>query len=91
MCEHRVFKANVDVNKLLDTGRFFADVTVECAECGQAFEFIGPASGVSIHEPRVSQGRLELRCPITPRGVRPPPMPAGTVLGFDVRGDVPRL
>lgn len=66
-CDHADFAASVTVNRLEDTGRFVADVTIECARCGELFRFIGLPSGVSPYAPMVSVDGLELRAPIEPQ------------------------
>lgn len=67
-CEHADFVANVAVNRLLDTGRFAADIRVGCAHCGEAFRFLGAPAGISYARPMVSVDGTELRCPIEPEG-----------------------
>lgn len=67
-CEHKDFAARVAVNRLEDTGRFTADVTIKCSECGEPFRFLGLAAGSSPYEPKVSVDGLELRAPIEPKG-----------------------
>lgn len=68
-CAHPVFKAVVVVNRLVDTGRFSADVTIECAACAKPFRFMGVDSGYSFDKPMVSVDGLELRAPIEPEDV----------------------
>lgn len=67
-CEHKVFGAYVAVNRLLDTGRFAADIRIECSECHEPFRFLGLGAGLSPYEPTVSIDGLELRAPIEPQG-----------------------
>jgi hypothetical protein len=70
-CAHENFRANVAIGRLSReeggpiTG-FTADVTVNCAECGLPFRFIGVAAGSHYSEPRVSIDGTELRAPIEP-------------------------
>jgi hypothetical protein len=68
-CAHQNFHANVAVNRLVDTGRFLADITIKCAECGEPFRFIGVEAGVAFTRPACSIDELELRAPIEPEGV----------------------
>lgn len=71
ICKHPAFNASVTVNRLQDTGRFMADVRIECAGCKEPFHFKGLAMGYSPTEPMVSVDGLELRVPIAP-GLLPP-------------------
>lgn len=68
ICAHESFAAEVDVNRLEDTGRFHADVRVRCADCGEAFRFLGVAAGLSWDHPTVSVDGIELHAPIEPEG-----------------------
>ena len=65
-CEHIDFMASVTVNRLEDVVRFVADVTIQCAECGKPFRFLGLPGGVSLDRPTVSIDRTEARLPIAP-------------------------
>lgn len=67
-CEHKDFRALVKVNRLEDTGRFSADITVWCAACAEPFRFLGVKAGSSPYEPMVSIDGLELRAPLEPQG-----------------------
>ena len=74
MCDHKNFRAAVDVCRLTaDTDPelivgFVADVKINCAECGMPFEFIGLPTGLSVtnSRPMVSMDGKELRAPIKP-------------------------
>lgn len=68
-CGHLNFVARVAVNRLVDTGRYSADVRVNCVECGEPFRFLGVEAGLSPYAPMVSVDGLELRAPIEPQGV----------------------
>lgn len=72
-CQHMQFKASVNVNRLEDVGKFTADVTIECSDCGLPFEFLGMEPGSSFTHPRVSIDGTEARMPIGPRGAQPNP------------------
>lgn len=74
MCEHRDFKAMVAVNRLEDSGRFMADVTVTCSECDLPFEFLGLEPGLKMNGAAVSIDGTELRIAISPRGAQPNPL-----------------
>lgn len=67
-CEHKDFTADVQVNRLEDSGRFTADVRVTCAECRTPFRFIGLPAGVDLNSPTVSTDATEGRFPIAPQG-----------------------
>jgi hypothetical protein len=67
-CEHKDFNARVSVNRLEDTGRFSADIRIQCAACKEPFRFLGVEAGSSPFEPKVSIDGLELRAPIEPQG-----------------------
>lgn len=67
-CPHEAFSARVDVNRLLDTGKFVADITIACVHCGEPFRFLGVPAGLHFDRPAVSIDELELRAPIEPQG-----------------------
>ena len=80
MCEHKDFEANVVVNRLEDSGRFMADVTIRCKDCGTPFQFVGLPVGLNLDGATVSLDATEARLAIVPRGEAP------TVLGNFPRG-----
>ena len=82
-CEHTDFKAEVDVNRLLDSGRFMADVRIQCATCHERFVFMGLALGVNLGQPMMSVGGHEARLPIRPASEALPAWRGA--LGFSVR------
>lgn len=65
-CKHEQFGAQVNVNRMEDTGRFIADITIKCVECDLAFEFVGPNAGIAWDRPTVSIDGTELHTPIEP-------------------------
>lgn len=71
ICDHPSFSASVLVNRLLDTGRFVADVTVRCDKCKRPFQFLGLSAGVDTGGARVSPDGLEARLAICPQGQEP--------------------
>lgn len=83
-CDHPNFHAEVTVNRLADTGRFQADVTINCAQCGIPFRFIGLPCGVDLGGAAVSIGGTEARLAIAPRGEVQTPLD-GAVIGFTER------
>lgn len=68
MCEHEKFEANVDINRIIDTGRFAADVRIKCVDCGLPFQFIGLPGGLNPVGATVSVDRTEARLAIVPYG-----------------------
>lgn len=68
LCDHPNFEAVVSVNRIVDKGRFTADVHVRCAKCGVRFRWLGFAAGLHPTEARVSVDGFELRAPIEPDG-----------------------
>lgn len=65
-CPHEQFTSCVSVNRLEDVGRFAADVTIQCVQCGARFQFLGLPGGLSLERPTVSVDGLEARMPIAP-------------------------
>ncbi len=53
-CPHEHFSANVDVNRLSDSGRFCADVRIKCEDCGELFRFLGLPAGLDLNGASVS-------------------------------------
>lgn len=69
-CPHEQFAANVDVHRLLDSGRFQADIRIECAQCHTPFRFLGLPCGVDLNGAAVSADGTEARLAIgTPETV----------------------
>ena len=67
-CRHFEFTAQVQVNRLKDSGKFIADVTIHCLDCGSPMRFVGLHAGISFERPTVSIDELELHVPIEPEG-----------------------
>ena len=63
-CPHKKFHANVRVNRLEDSGRFSADITIKCEECGEPFRFLGLPAGVDLDGAAVSVDGTEARLAI---------------------------
>lgn len=83
-CQHENFRAEVDVNRLLDAGAFIADVRIRCSECDLPFEFIGVSAGLKGDKPMCSVSAQEIHLPIRPLGSdRLPAIP-----GFEVHGPI---
>lgn len=82
-CKHMSFSANVAVNRIEDVGRFAADVTIKCADCGLPFQFLGLEPGLKRDGAAVSVDGLEARLAIAPKGKVLTPL---QVLGFSIKG-----
>ncbi len=70
MCDHKDFKAEVNVTRLTDdsgsvTG-YTTDISVHCASCMMPFKWIGVSPGASTLKPMVDFEGIELRAPIEP-------------------------
>ena len=74
MCKHMNFSAQVNVARLEDIGRFLAEITVKCSECGLPFQFHGLEPGLDLGGARVSIDGLEANIAISPQGARPSPL-----------------
>ncbi len=72
-CKHMDFHANVGVARLEDSGRFMAEITIHCAECGKPFQFLGLEPGIDTDGARVSLDGLEANIAICPEGTKPDP------------------
>lgn len=72
-CVHMNFAAKVTVARIEDTGKFMADVTIKCADCGKPFVFLGLEPGLNMHGATVSIDGLEARMAIAPEGAHPNP------------------
>lgn len=83
-CSHNSFEADVTVNRIEDIGRFMADVTIKCVECGTPFRFIGLPAGMDYNSPCVSVDAQQLRAPIAPKGEVVSELEGGPQ-GFSVR------
>lgn len=83
-CDHPDFHANVTVNRLQDTGRFQADVKIQCAQCGIPMRFIGLPAGLDIDGAATSADATEARLSIAPKG-DVVAATDGAPMGFSVR------
>jgi len=84
-CKHMNFQAYVSVHRLEDSGRFSADVKIECAECHLPFQFLGLPLGLDLNGAAMSVDGQEARLAIAPVGSVPQPLDKGLVSGFRVR------
>ena len=83
-CLHMNFRAEIDVNRLEDSGQFQADVKIWCANCGLPFRFIGLPSGVDLNGAATSIDATEARLAIAPLGQVISVLEGG-IHGFSVR------
>jgi hypothetical protein len=65
-CDHPDFAAKVDVQRILDSAVWYADVSVKCSACGQQMAFHGFPMGLSPAEPMVDVTGTEARLPFRP-------------------------
>lgn len=65
-CAHEDFAATVAVGRMLDTGKFIADIKVNCTVCGVAMRFVGVPAGISYSQPMAAINSEELHAPIEP-------------------------
>lgn len=68
LCLHTRFGGATKVNYLDDVGRWIAEITIECEQCGEKFRWSGVPSGFDVLRPMSSIDGLELRAPIEPQG-----------------------
>lgn len=68
MCPHPSFVAHVNVQRITETGGFYADITISCVQCETPFAFVGVPIGSSPEHPTTSVDHHELRVPIVPKG-----------------------
>lgn len=75
MCKHnKNHKASVKIACLEDSGGFIAEIVINCADCGKAFQFLGLEPGIDTQGARVSIDGLEANIAICPEGTKPNPM-----------------
>ena len=86
-CQHISFEAKVDVDRLVDTGRFAANIRIWCTECGVPMRFIGLPAGLDMNGAAVSVDATEARLAIAPKGEVIPALEGGIPTGFSVRRD----
>lgn len=85
LCKHFNFKASVRVNRLEDSGRFNADVKIECAECHLPFQFIGLPLGLDLYGAAMSVDGQEARLAIAPVGSIEQPLDNTLISGFRIK------
>jgi len=84
-CQHADFIANVAVNRLEDSGRFSADVRIQCKDCGIPFRFIGLPAGLDLNGAATSADATEARLAIAPKGEVINAIEGGSPVGFSIR------
>lgn len=75
-CAHENFRAQVDVARLEDSGRFSAEIRIECVDCGVPFQFLGLPIGIDLNGATISADGLEARIAIAAAGSVPHPLEA---------------
>jgi hypothetical protein len=74
MCDHLLFRANVNVTRMEETGTYSADISINCHQCGMSFDFVGaPVGCVDHYRPITNLAGNELRVPIVPQGQKQKP------------------
>jgi len=63
------------VNRLEDTGRFMADITIKCNQCGVSMVFLGVPRGLDCNGVATNTFGTELRAAIHPQGEAVPELP----------------
>lgn len=85
-CEHTNFATNVTINRLEDIGRFAAEITINCEDCGVPMRFIGLPGGLDLNGATVSLDGTEARLAIAPKGDVVPPIEGPQGFSFHKRG-----
>ena len=80
-CKHEGFSCDVAVNRLEDCGRFMADLSIKCDQCGIEMVFLGLPRGVDLKGAATNTSGTEARLAIHPQGETVPEM----ALGFQQR------
>jgi hypothetical protein len=86
-CSHEEFHANVEVSRLIDSGRFSASVTIKCAQCGTPMRFIGLPAGLDLNGATTNPDATEGRFAIAPKG-EVVSMLDGAPMGFSIRREL---
>ena len=84
-CKHKDFHAVVSVTRLEDSGRFSADIRIECNDCHLPFQFLGLPLGLDLNGATMSIDGQEACLAIAPVGSIPQPFDEALVSGFRVR------
>ena len=76
-CQHEDFEARVEINRLLgcegdtEPTAFAADITANCARCGERFRWIGVPAGFAGGHPTTSVDEFTLTAPLRPASSDP--------------------
>jgi hypothetical protein len=73
-CKHEGFDITTNINFLADRGKWMAEVTIKCNQCGEPFQWLGPDVGIHLNGAALSPDGLELRIAIAPNSVTPSPL-----------------
>lgn len=65
-CDHPAFDATVDVNRLVESSRFIAELQIRCAVCGTLFRVLGAPVGIRFDRPHTGLDPTLLNVPIVP-------------------------
>lgn len=84
VCEHENFDAFVEVNRIIDTGRYTADVRIKCLDCGKPMRFLGLPMGLDMNGAAVSADGTKGRFAIHPVNEPVPGMSDDGPAGFRV-------
>lgn len=86
-CRHnKAHKATVGVGFLEDSGRFTAEVRIECADCGRPFQFINLPIGLDLQEgATMSVDGQEARLAVAPVGTVPQPLDKALLRGYRIK------
>ncbi|WP_053130878.1 hypothetical protein [Pseudomonas sp. MIACH] len=82
-CKHEDLKATVGVTRIENKGRFMAEISIVCMQCGVPMQFMGLEPGLNYDGATVSLDGLEARIGIHPRGERPNPLQK--LAGYSIR------
>lgn len=73
-CEHKAFKCTCTTNRIEDIGAFVLDVTIECTQCGEPFQFLGLPAGLNFNSPTISIDGLTVHLPVLPNWQKESPL-----------------
>ena len=74
MCEHKEFKSTVKINRFTDRPEMSAEISINCADCGEPMQFIGLPIGLALRGAAVSPDGVEARLAIVPRSAELTPV-----------------
>jgi hypothetical protein len=73
-CKHLSFGSSVRIARLEDSGRFMAEIRINCTECGSPFQFKGLQPGLNLDGATVSIDGLEANIAIAPEDAAMTPL-----------------